>query len=562
MNRKLNILAICLLLFLFTSQSQAWWGQKEPPELAKRAQPSVVTIITYDKNGKRLGQGSGFFVDGKGHLITNYHILKRADHAKVKTHDGIEYSVKSIIAENRTMDLVKVLAHVPHGTYKGMQIVEHQPDVAERILVVGSPMGLEQTVSDGIISAIREIPNKGKVYQISAPISPGSSGSPVINMKGEVIGVASFYLVKGQNLNFAIPGQYVLNLPEMGDGKTVAELSDLSDTSDSASKELLERAEFFILTHKYKQAISLLKQIIEKEPKNAMAWCKLGRYYCRRKQYKDAIKALENAIRLNSNLLEAYDWMGATYSNIGLHEDALAAYKKAIRINPDYNAYYGIGYTYEKLGLPYRAIDAYKQCIRVDPDNDTCHYNLGYIYVDLGLRDAALRQYDIMMNIARKKQDTFLRNHIEGWANRLLQHIETQMSPPSTASHNVEVIRDGDYTASNGIVTDTKTGLEWVAGPDREMTWNEAKVWVKSLNIVGTGWRMPTIKELATLYKKGKGTRNMTYLLETSGWLIWSGDTKGPQSARGLNFATYEWFWAARDKIYLDIHAFAVRSRR
>ena len=100
---------------------------------------------------------------------------------------------------------------IPDKDVKWIEVVEDLPSVAERILVVGSPMGLEQTVNEGIVSAVREVPSVGKILQISAPISPGSSGSPVINMKGEVIGVATFQLIEGQNLNFAIPGMAVLD---------------------------------------------------------------------------------------------------------------------------------------------------------------------------------------------------------------------------------------------------------------------------------------------------------------------------------------------------------------
>ncbi len=83
----------------------------------------------------------------------------------------------------------------------------------------GSPLGLEKTLSDGIVSAIREIPGFGKVIQITAPISPGSSGSPVLNMQGEVIGIVTFQIVEGQNLNFAIPSERIASLSLMEENK-------------------------------------------------------------------------------------------------------------------------------------------------------------------------------------------------------------------------------------------------------------------------------------------------------------------------------------------------------
>lgn len=111
------------------------------------------------------------------------------------------------------------------ASLKWLAVKATLPTIAERIVVIGSPMGLEQTVSEGIVSGVREIPKKGKVLQISAPLSSGSSGSPVVNMKGQVVGVVSFYLIKGQNLNFAIPSQYLIDLKPLKTHKTISEWS-------------------------------------------------------------------------------------------------------------------------------------------------------------------------------------------------------------------------------------------------------------------------------------------------------------------------------------------------
>jgi hypothetical protein len=99
-------------------------------------------------------------------------------------------------------------------------------------------------------------------------------------------------------------------------------------------------------------------------------------------------------------------------------------------------------------------------------------------------------------------------------------------SQPSSNSNVIK--RDGIYVAyANGIVKDTKTGLEWVAGPDEPTTFEEAKSWIQSLNIDGSGWRMPTEVELDALYKTGAGYRNMTPLLKTTGWFVWGIESDG-----------------------------------
>ncbi|MBC8434186.1 MAG: caspase family protein [Desulfobacterales bacterium] len=100
------------------------------------------------------------------------------------------------------------------------------------------------------------------------------------------------------------------------------------------------------------------------------------------------------------------------------------------------------------------------------------------------------------------------------------------------------VVSDGTIYLSeaNGIVKDSRTGLEWKAGPDMDTDWNEARSWVQSLNLDGGGWRMPTMDELEGLYKKGVGERNMTPLLKTTGWWVWSGETKGSSNAGDFGF--------------------------
>jgi len=134
-------------------------------------------------------------------------------------------------------------------------------------------------------------------------------------------------------------------------------------------------------------------------------------------------------------------------------------------------------------------------------------------------------------------------------------------------AETIEVVyEDSRFTAfDNGVVRDTKTGLEWIAGPDRNTSWFEAKRWVESMNqkeVAGGGWRMPARKELRTLYKKRAGKRNMTPLLKTTGWWIWSGETKGSSSAWGFHFHSGQESWSSQDRFFHSLRAFAVRSQK
>lgn len=115
---------------------------------------------------------------------------------------------------------------------------------------------------------------------------------------------------------------------------------------------------------------------------------------------------------------------------------------------------------------------------------------------------------------------------------------------------------------NNGVVYDKETDLEWYVGPDRDTTWYKAESWVKNLTVDGGGWRMPTKKELKSLYNKGAGQRNMTPLLKTTGWWVWSGETTGSSSAWGFYFTHGSEYLYSRDSSYFGERGFAVRSRK
>lgn len=200
-----------------TKDSALGPGRVDIGDLFKKVNPAVATVLTYDSGNNPFRQGSGFFISRDGDFITNYHVLKGAYSAVVKFHNDIEYKAGFVLAANEKKDLIKLAIMVPDGILEPgtwLEINPDQPNIADKIIVIGTPLGLGRTVSDGIISAIREIPKKGTAFQMTAPISRGSSGSPVIDMDGRVVGVATFQLIEGQNLNFAIPSINILAMED------------------------------------------------------------------------------------------------------------------------------------------------------------------------------------------------------------------------------------------------------------------------------------------------------------------------------------------------------------
>lgn len=206
--------------------------REDIPAIAKAATGAVVSIIMSDKDGNPIAQGSGFFVSKDGLVVTNYHVIAEGSSAVVKLPDGAFYVVDGVLASDKTRDIAVVRAHgqnfrtLPLGN-------SDRVHVGEEVVAVGNPLSLESTVSNGIVSAVRAIKDEGGDFlQITAPISPGSSGGPLFNMAGEVIGITTMYLKGGENLNFAIPINDVKPLLPLDSAK----LRDFPNEVDSSKK--------------------------------------------------------------------------------------------------------------------------------------------------------------------------------------------------------------------------------------------------------------------------------------------------------------------------------------
>ena len=213
MRKYLPHILIISFVFLLapTAQVASYAGDaKTAQQIAKQAFRSTVLLVMEDDNGQPLSFGSGFFVDN-GKIATNLHVIEGASRGYAKVL-GLKskYNIEGIVAIDRNRDLA-LLAIEASQTPSLILGKSEAVEVGEQIYVIGNPQGLEGTFSQGIISSIREI-GTDKLLQITAPISPGSSGGPVLNNNGEVIGVSVATFTNGQNLNFAIPSNYLSDL--------------------------------------------------------------------------------------------------------------------------------------------------------------------------------------------------------------------------------------------------------------------------------------------------------------------------------------------------------------
>jgi S1-C subfamily serine protease len=193
------------LAFLLVVVASYSASQQNVADLVKQSSDAVVLIVISNSAGQETALGSGFLVSADGEIVTNYHVIKEARSATVKLSNGAFFPVSGILISDAERDLAilkvngKNLPFLRLGNLDNLHVGDH-------VVAIGSPLGFEGTVSDGIVSAFRDVASR-KWIQTTAPVSHGNSGGPLLDMNNEVVGVVTLGVNPelGQNLNFAAP---------------------------------------------------------------------------------------------------------------------------------------------------------------------------------------------------------------------------------------------------------------------------------------------------------------------------------------------------------------------
>jgi tetratricopeptide (TPR) repeat protein len=374
---QLLLTSVSLLLLVTPTFSQAGSpgaqsvsrGPETLPELVKRVKPTVVAIATYDSQGEALMTGSGFFLR-PGQVVTNLHVIRGASRSEIKTLDGKGrvFRVAGTLAVDEEGDLALLSVEMPFDSSwrpRSSELARALPDEGEQIVVIGNPLKLEGSVTDGIVSAVREVPNVGKIIQITAPISHGNSGSPVFNMKGQVVGVVTIKVTNGQNINLAIGAGRVEQL-RAGQLRSLSALpakERVSDLGESSYRIGLDS----LWLGNYDNAIGYFETTANRNPRRADAWVQVG--YCKVKQGKndEAIHAYQHALELKPNSEEIHNKLGDAYYYAGRMRDAIASYSRAASIRPDNaDAHYNLAVAYFESGNERLALTEAKTLRQLD----------------------------------------------------------------------------------------------------------------------------------------------------------------------------------------------------
>lgn len=289
---------ICLLL-LFPVLAFA----KTPAEVFSMVSPSVVVVRAMDAQGKAISLGSGVVI-ASTQVVTNCHVTDKD--ARVEVKSGPRTLPASIRYTDRERDLCQL--SVPGLTAPAVTMGSvKQIKIGARVIALGAPQGLELSLSDGIVSALREA-GDASIIQTTAPISSGSSGGGLFDEEGRLIGIITFYLAEGQNLNFALPADWIATPPE----RAITAKATAFDESVWLLKAIALEAKkdwAALLTH--------ARAWTTANPRSTDAWAGLGIAYEMSGQGDQAIKAYREVLRIDPESAGVWNNLGNAHKKAG-----------------------------------------------------------------------------------------------------------------------------------------------------------------------------------------------------------------------------------------------------
>lgn len=289
-------------------------------EFAEKFKPAVVLIRTFNKSGESLKEVAGFFVNNKGVVVTDEFGMQGTYSAVVRTAYGDEYPVKGIIGKGSS--LVKIVVDTEGKKTPFLKLCTILPNEGERVLVITNPLSHEGVILKGVVSPLSWW-STNKVLQVKAVNSRWLNGSPVFNINGQVVGVATPIWWKQEHIpNFCVPAKAIKNLKKR-EVQTISEWTEECLAKSARSSAIMEGDVNMLMGY-----------------------------------YHDAIEVYKKAGKVK--LPRVYFNMGLAYQYLGRHREAIEAYKKAINLKPKWiKAHYNLGINYLLFGNREAALNQY-----------------------------------------------------------------------------------------------------------------------------------------------------------------------------------------------------------
>jgi tetratricopeptide (TPR) repeat protein len=367
--------AVVLLLAFPPAVSIAKSATAETPaQIFKQVSPSVVVVHVSDSTGKGIALGSGVVIE-RGVVITNCHVAEAGQKLEVsllKTAYAASVRYADPDRDLCELSVPKLLA--PPVTFGDSQHLE----VGQRVYAVGAPEGLELSLSEGLVSSVRSSAGLHFI-QTTASISPGSSGGGLFDDHGRLVGITTFYVTEGQNLNFALPADWIHGIAERAKATAQA-------TSKAQQVEVSRVMKVMALEVKsdWPGALSACQQWVKAQPDSIWAWECLGEAYEQLREYEKAVQAYQRAAENGTMDTWAWSQLGASLDKLNRYNEAAEAYLNAVRLDTaDSKTWVGLGLTYGVLHNYGDAVEALQTALRLDPQNASAWAVLGMVYEEL-----------------------------------------------------------------------------------------------------------------------------------------------------------------------------------
>lgn len=391
---SITLVAIAAVLLLSSLTTHA----KTASEVYEQVAGSTVIVRSYNALGKPLALGSGVVLPG-GNIVTNCHVIKNS--ARLIVRSGSKEYAASLKFSNWERDACALSAPglsanvVALGNTKNLK-------VGARVFAIGAPEGFELTLSEGIVSGLREL-SGGRYIQTTAAISPGSSGGGLFDENGALVGLTTFYFLKGQSLNFALPVEWVKELLQHSAQPRLTRIP-LDDALQSPTKSQTKRPlpiqpatqwlnKIFELEARqdWSSAVVICQQWLQKEPESYFAWIMLGDAYDHMGQHSKAIEATLHALRFVEDDAEIWHALGRMYRKTDQRTEEIEAYLQALRINPEHAGVLSdLGITYLATNQFARSAESFRHVLRINPENAPIWHLLGATYGALGQFDKSI----------------------------------------------------------------------------------------------------------------------------------------------------------------------------
>jgi tetratricopeptide (TPR) repeat protein len=320
-------------------------------------------IHVLDAHGKPTALGSGVVIR-RGIVVTNCHVADAGPQLVVSVQPDKKFAADLRYAD-RGRDLCELAVSrlpAPSAVFGNSQTLQ----VGQTVYAIGAPEGLELTLSQGLISALRVVDDL-RYVQTTASISPGSSGGGLFDAAGRLIGITTFQLKEGQNLNFALPVNWIAHLPERAT-KEQAQLEGIIEAGVAAEKKWVDRAAAFEEKSDWQGLLELAQNWTAQQADDEFAWFFVGEAYDGLNQYAEAVNALQKAIRLRSDDEDAWRLLSRDYLLLSKVDEASDAARHAIRLKPDDSAaWLLLALTYHVLGQRAEFVEAYQKLSQIDP---------------------------------------------------------------------------------------------------------------------------------------------------------------------------------------------------